>query len=72
MKEALYVEFGPRNQEWVERDHLRELKHIGKIQTYIKEFSNIMLKLRGMRDRMYASNNNIQPWEKREFMKQGV
>lgn len=30
-KEALYAYFVPRNQEWGARDHLRELKHTGKI-----------------------------------------
>jgi hypothetical protein len=39
MKATLKAQFGPGNQAWITRNQLLALKHAGKIQAYIKEFT---------------------------------
>lgn len=66
------MQFGPGNKKLVTRDWSREMKHTGNINTYIKQFSSLMLEFRDMheKDKVYAFINNIQQWENKEVMKQ--
>jgi hypothetical protein len=36
------------NQAWITRNQLLALKHTGKIQAYIKEFTGLMLEIKDM------------------------
>jgi hypothetical protein len=48
MKASLMAQFGLGNQAWIARNQLLDLKHTGKIQAYIKEFTGIMLEIKDM------------------------
>jgi hypothetical protein len=48
MKASLKAQFGPGNQAWITRNQLLALKHTGKIQAYIKEFTGLMLEIKDM------------------------
>jgi hypothetical protein len=69
MKEALKAQFGPGNQAWIARNNLLALKHAGKIQAYIKEFTRLMLEIKDMseEDKLFHFMNGMQPWAQSEL-----
>jgi hypothetical protein len=69
MKEALKAQFGPGNQAWVARNQLLALRHTGKIQTYIKEFTGLMLEIKEMldEDNIFHFMNGLQNWAQSEL-----
>jgi len=48
IKESLKDYFSPRIQAWIARNRLLTLKHVGKIQAYIKEFTGLILDIKDM------------------------
>jgi hypothetical protein len=62
MKETLKAQFGLGNQAWITRNQLLALKHIGKIQAYIKEFTGLMLEIKDMseEDILFHFMNGLQ------------
>jgi hypothetical protein len=48
MKESLKAWFSLGNQAWIRRNQLLDLKHVGNIQAYIKEFMGLMLEIKQM------------------------
>jgi hypothetical protein len=50
MKAALKAQFGLRNQAQMTRNQLLALRHAVKIQSNMKEFTRIMLEIKGALD----------------------
>jgi hypothetical protein len=64
MKASLMAQFGLGNQAWIARNQLLDLKHTGKIQAYIKEFTWLMLEIKDMseEDKLFYFMNGLYPW----------
>jgi len=64
MKASFMAQFGLGNQAWIARNQLLDLKHIGKIQAYIKEFTRLMLEIKDMseEDKLFYFMNGLYPW----------
>jgi hypothetical protein len=69
MKATLKAQFGLGNQAWITRNQLLALKHTGKIQAYIKEFTGLMLEIKDMseEDIIFHFMNGLQPWAQSEL-----
>jgi len=69
VERGFQLHFGPGNQEWVGRDHLRELKHSDTIKNYTNKFLSLMLDTRNMyeKDNVYPLINSLHPWRKRKL-----
>ncbi|KAA0047025.1 putative mitochondrial protein [Cucumis melo var. makuwa] len=70
LKKELRAQFFPKNVESIIRRKLRELKHIGTIREYMKQFSGVMLDIWDMsekdkiekdRSKMQAVNSKVLP-----------
>ena len=64
MKEVLKAQFELGNQWSLGRNQLIVLKHVGRVQDFIKKFSRIMLEIKDMseEDQIYLFMNGLQPW----------
>jgi hypothetical protein len=70
----LKAQFGLGNQAWITRNQLLALRHTGKIQAYIKEFTGLMLEIKDMseEDILFHFMNGLQPWAQSELRCQNV
>jgi hypothetical protein len=69
MKESLKAWFSLGNQAWIRRNQLLDLKHIGKIQAYIKEFMGLVLEIKDMleEEKCFHFMNVLQSWVQSEL-----
>ena len=74
LKRELCSQFFPDNAEILARRKLRELKHTGTIQEYVKEFAGLMLDVSDMteKDKIFSFVEGLKPWAMTKLYKQKV
>ncbi|KAL3529307.1 hypothetical protein ACH5RR_008629 [Cinchona calisaya] len=74
LKTKLKRQFLPTNTSWLAREALRRLKHTGGVREYVKEFSSLLLDIRGMSedDKLFNFMAGLQQWAQTELQRQGV
>lgn len=71
-KKELKEQFYPENIEFVARMKLQEIRHMGSIREYVKEFTTCMLDIRDMneKDRLFNFIHGLKEWAQREILRQ--
>ncbi|KAA0036436.1 uncharacterized protein E5676_scaffold360G001010 [Cucumis melo var. makuwa] len=74
LKKELCSQFFPENVEILARRKLRDLKHTGNIQEYVKQFAGLMLDIRDMskKDKVFYFVEGLKPWAKTKLYEQRV
>ncbi|KAL3505960.1 hypothetical protein ACH5RR_031342 [Cinchona calisaya] len=74
LKTELKRQFLPTNTSWIAREALRRLKHTGGVREYVKDFSSLLLDIRGMSedDKLFNFMAGLQQWAQTELQRQGV
>ncbi|KAA0051406.1 uncharacterized protein E6C27_scaffold55G001490 [Cucumis melo var. makuwa] len=74
LKKELYSQFFPENVEILARQKLRDLKHIGNIREYVKQFAGLILDIRDMseKDKVFCFVVGLKPWAKTKLYEQRV
>lgn len=74
LKKELRDQFLPANSGWQAREALRRVKHDKTVRDYVKEFTSVMLDVKGMseEDKVFNFVSNLQPWAQAELRRQGV
>jgi len=69
MKDSLKAQLGLGNQAWFTRNELLDLRNIGKIQAYIKEFTWLMLDIKDILKEgiPFHFMNFLHPWAQSEL-----
>ena len=66
LKRELRDQFFPENVEYIAREKLIALKQTRSIGEYVRQFSTLMLDIRGTleKDKIFLFINGLQPWGK--------
>jgi len=66
------AQFGLGNQAWITRNQFLNIKHVGKIQAYIKEFIGLILEIKDMseEDILFHFMNGLHSWTQSELRQQ--
>ena len=73
-KRELKDQFFPENIEYIAREKLITLKQTGSIKDYVRQFSTLMLNIRGTseKDKVFLIINGLQPWAKTKIHEKKV
>ncbi|KAA0055941.1 uncharacterized protein E6C27_scaffold319G00670 [Cucumis melo var. makuwa] len=74
LKRELRSQFFPENVEILARRKLRDLRHIGEIREYVKQFVGLMLDIRDMseKDKVFYFVEGLKPWARAKLYEQRV
>ena len=74
LKRELRDQFFPENVEYIVREKLIPLKQTGSIREYVRQFSTLMLNIRGTleKDKVFLFINGLQPWAKTKIYEKKV
>ncbi|KAL0418900.1 UNVERIFIED_CONTAM: hypothetical protein Sradi_1303500 [Sesamum radiatum] len=74
LKKELNDQFLPCNISWVARESLWNLRHMGTIHEFAKEFSSLMLDVRDIleEDKLFNFIAGLQPCAPTKLMRQGA
>ena len=74
LEERLKDQFLPMNTAWMAREALKKLKQTGSVRDYVKEFSSLILDIKGMFkvDKLFNFMSGLQGWAQTELRRQGV
>ncbi|XP_074373704.1 uncharacterized protein LOC141714059 [Apium graveolens] len=74
LKKELKDQFLPNNVAWLARESMKNLRQIGIIHDYVKEFSSLLLDIKNMsdEDKLFNFVSGLKPWEQSELRKQNV
>ncbi|TYK30028.1 uncharacterized protein E5676_scaffold587G00390 [Cucumis melo var. makuwa] len=74
LKRELCSQFFPENVEILARRKLRELKHNGSIQEYVKQFAGLMLDICDIseKDKVFCFVEGLKSWAKTNLYEQRV
>ncbi|KAK4407768.1 hypothetical protein Sango_0357800 [Sesamum angolense] len=69
LKKELKDQFLLCNTSWIARESLQNLKHIGMVHEFVKEFSSLMLDVRDMskEDKLFNFMASLKPWAQTEL-----
>ncbi|KAA0025392.1 uncharacterized protein E6C27_scaffold1220G00220 [Cucumis melo var. makuwa] len=74
LKRELCSQFFPENVEILARRKLHDLRHIGEIREYMKQFAGLMLDIRDMseKDKVFCFFEGLKPWARAKLYEQRV
>ncbi|XP_074373828.1 uncharacterized protein LOC141714196 [Apium graveolens] len=74
LKRELKEQFLTLNASWLARESLRNLKQMGDVRDYVKEFSSLLLDIKNMSDddKLFNFLVGLKPWVHAELRRQGV
>ena len=74
LKKELREQFLPENAEHIAIEKIVSLKHTGNIRDYVRQFSTLMLDIRGTteKDKVFFFINGLQPWAKTKIHEKKV
>ena len=74
LKKELREQFLPSNSSWDARNRLMQLKHVGSVRDYVKDFCSLLLDIRGMseEDKLYNFLSSLKQWVQVELRRHRV